>query len=144
MDALSYSAHAPRGLDLLLREALLALHCPATKLTSFDHHSAVVIALKTLPDMRVAVVDDRLWIWSCLPGVTEAQVMHAAAAVLALLLQPIDGVACGQLNLGRGASGYELKALLDADTLRRKGLQAVLGQFYQRLADFCQILDVRK
>ncbi|WP_047258081.1 hypothetical protein [Chromobacterium subtsugae] len=143
MNPLSLAAHSGASLDALLRQAVIQLGCPEERLAELDQHATLAIQLQALPDVMVSALDDRLWVWSILPGLSEARLHAMAAETLAILLEPVEDVESGQLALGRGEHGYELKALVRLDCLSRDGgLQPVLAAFIERLRALCQTLNL--
>ncbi|PHV12280.1 hypothetical protein [Chitinimonas sp. BJB300] len=140
-DPLSFSQTSAKGLADVVREALVSLGCPASKLNDFEQHASVTIEVDGLPNIQISIENDRLWIWSALTDLSEERVMQRAATVLSLLVVAMESVETGQLVLGKGQEGYELKALVCPSCLKQEdGLADVIEQFQSRLEAFCQVL----
>ncbi|MGQ5525277.1 InvB/SpaK family type III secretion system chaperone [Chitinimonas sp. PSY-7] len=140
-DPLSFSQASAKSLTDIVREALVDLGCPANKLNDFDQQASITVEVDGLPDIQVSIENDRLWVWSALADLSEECVMQRAVAVLSFLVIAVEDVETGQLVLGKGQEGYELKALVSPTCLKRdNGLANVIEQFQGRLEALCQIL----
>lgn len=143
VDPLSFTQTANTSLADLLREALLRLKCPAEKLYGFDQFPTITITLENLPAINISVLDERLWVWSALTGMSQNQIIMRGGEVLLLLSDAMDGVETGQLILGLSEQGAELKALVNPSCLGvAEGFAAVLDGFYGRLGALHKLLIV--
>lgn len=142
MNHLSFSAQQNLALPELVQEAVIRLGFPKDRFNSLSPHDTIVIRLHELPDMMLSVQEDRLWIWSLLPVVSENRLTDMAAELLSILLIPVVGVETGQLVMGMSENGCELKALVNLDYLKwEEGLLPVFESYIERLTSICRALN---
>lgn len=144
MNAMSLAERSHRSLDEMVREMTTQLGLPSSQMAALDAHSTIAIQIHDLPDVMLSALDDRLWIWSLLPQFNEDWLQDHAAAVLPILTTAIEGVEGGQPTLGIGEHGYEWKAMVNLDQLRRdSGLLTVFQGFATQLGRLCQALELK-
>ncbi|MDR9865960.1 invasion protein B family protein [Pseudomonas baetica] len=141
MDQSRFTKDLPHGLDELVIEMLTKMGLPSETVRNLDAHSTIAIQIHDMPDVMLSLINNRLWLWSLLPGLTESRLLDEAAAVLSFITTPVEGVEGGQLTLGMGEQGYELKAMVDLDQLQKEDwLQIVFVGFANQLAAICHSL----
>ncbi|MCL9783999.1 hypothetical protein M9194_21505 [Vibrio sp. S4M6] len=134
-----------QGLNEMVNSMLTNAGLPSGQLENLDSHSTIAIEVKGLPEVMLSALDERLWLWCLLPHVTEHQLINYAQTVLPIMTKPISGVEGGQLTLGMGENGYELKALINLDILQHKdSLSPIFQSFVTQLRLLCQALKIEK
>lgn len=142
---LMFSSQVNQSLTQLLQEALVKLSCPSDKLNDFDHFSTILIELDGLPDVRVSLNNDRLWIWSLFEQLDEKALLLQASSVFRLLQEPVEFIELNQLMLGKVDKDYVLKALVTPASLNTENaLSVVIQKFYEILKSFCSLLEIKK
>lgn len=140
MDSLSFSRQQHRTLEDLARIAIDNLGFPKSNIGRLEQNATVKIQLYGLPDIMLSVLNDRLWVWSCLMDLADITLSRSAEEILSILIRPIPGLECGQAILQCGESGYELKALVNIEFIQQDhGLSTVLDQFRGSLKDICSL-----
>ncbi|NHR04342.1 hypothetical protein HA052_03945 [Chromobacterium haemolyticum] len=143
MNPLSFSHQISLRLDQVIVEVAAQFGLPANQIQSIEQENSIALQVHNLPDVLLSVSDDRLWIWSLLPIHDENQLLSHAAEVLAILIDPVEGVETGQLTLGNGENGYELKALINLEQLQHDhGLKPALLGFTTQLYKISQTLQI--
>ena len=141
---IAFLTQSNKSLMEAVREALINLNCPESKLNNFDQFSTISIKLDGVPDIHISVCNDRLWVWSELGELSEHQFLSHAGDVLSVLTSSFDNVETGQLILGSAEGKYELKALVNPACLGLKsGLSSVVESFHIRLNILCQFFMIR-
>ncbi|MGY4730784.1 InvB/SpaK family type III secretion system chaperone [Burkholderia pyrrocinia] len=144
MNPLSISTHPHVDFPDLLREAVVRLGFPREQLGKLEQQATLVVRLQGLPEVLLSQLDDRLWIWSLLPELSDARLLAMASEVLTVLLAPVVDVEGGQLTLGRGDHGFELKGLVNLECLMQdEGLLPVFTGFQAHLDAICRVLDLK-
>ncbi|MGC5484326.1 hypothetical protein L7Q16_21720 [Aeromonas veronii bv. sobria] len=86
----------------------------------------------------LSLIDGELWLWSRLQDLSANRLMDYAPAVLTQLITPVDGIQGGQLTLGEGEEGYELKGQVNPSWLEQEdGLLITAQGFIHLLTSFC-------
>jgi hypothetical protein len=136
MNPLAFSQRARHGINEIATRLLLSLGLPQESVRDLNAHSTIAVKIHGLPDVMLSLLDDRLWMWSELPAVSQAHLMHHAAAVLTILTTLIDGVEGGQPTLAAAEHGYEWRALVNLDHLQRdEGLLAAYHGFVKQFVN---------
>ncbi|MCG8291468.1 hypothetical protein [Pseudomonas entomophila] len=134
---LSFSDNVFQDLGGLVANALAALGAPDHLLNKFDAHSTILISLEDTPPIHISIHNNRLMIWATLP-LSEAQLITMANHILPTLTTPLPGLessGCILLNTG---DTYELRGMVNLDTLNSDNLSAVIASFHQTLKDINQ------
>jgi hypothetical protein len=140
MNTASFANRSHKNLANLVQEMAGPLGLPPAQTAALDGHSTIAIQVHALPDVMLSVMEERLWIWSQLPELSETRLLHSAAAILTTL----EGVEGGQPSMGRGAQGYEFKVQVNLDQLQQaEGLLTVFRNFVEQLDLLCQALDLK-
>ncbi|WP_115617156.1 InvB/SpaK family type III secretion system chaperone [Chromobacterium vaccinii] len=143
MNPLSLSTYSGNDISDLLREALLQLGLPREMLGKFESQSTLVAKLHDLPDIMISEHNDRLWIWSMLPGLSEARLFSTADQALAILMEPISNIEGSFLSLSRGNTVYELRGLVNLGCLSQEtGIADLLINFKSHLERLCKIFEI--
>ncbi|WP_108651889.1 InvB/SpaK family type III secretion system chaperone [Dongshaea marina] len=123
--------HSVRNIKEMVHASLKELGCSEDKLSYFDGFSTISINIENLPAINISISNERLWIWSLLSDLDSECVMNNCAKIVFLLQEKIPYVETGQLVLGYGENGFELKALVDPSCLENKcNLISVLESFF--------------
>ncbi|AVG16928.1 hypothetical protein CFN79_14305 [Chromobacterium vaccinii] len=143
MNPLSLSNHVGNRLSDLLCNAVVQLGLPREQLSPLDQQATLVVEFQDLPDVMLSQLNDRLWIWSTLPNLTESKLSAMASQALAVLCEPVEDIESGQLTLGRGENGFELKGLINIECLaQERGLLPALTGFRAQLDSICRAFDL--
>ncbi|NOH54240.1 hypothetical protein F0266_14975 [Vibrio coralliilyticus] len=122
-------------LDTLISHFLVNIGLSPETLRDLHAENTLAIQIQGLPDVMLSRMNSGLWLWSQLPDLTNSKLMDYAAPVLSLIIPPLEGVEGGQVTLGLGDDGYELKALVSSKTLvEENGLETVFRGFTSKLA----------
>ena len=133
----------PQELDTLISSFLVSIGLSPDTLKDLHAENTLAIQVHGLPDIMLSRMNNSLWFWSQLSGLTDHKLMDYAASVLALMITPIEGIEGGQVTLGLGENGYELKALVSSQILvEENGLEIVFRGFANKLALFQQAFQL--
>ena len=122
-------------LDTLISHFLVNIGLSPETLRDLHAENTLAIQIQGLPDVMLSRINSGLWFWSQLPDLTDSKLMDYAASVLSLIIPPLEGVEGGQVTLGLGDNGYELKALVSSQMLAEdNGLETVFRGFVNKLA----------
>ncbi|MCL9781322.1 hypothetical protein M9194_07770 [Vibrio sp. S4M6] len=122
-------------LDILISHLLESIGLSSATLSGLHAENTLAIQIQGLPDVMLSRMNSGLWFWSQLRELTDSRLMDYAASVLSVIISPIEGVEGGQVTLGLGDNGYELKALVSSQMLiEESGLEAVFRGFANTLA----------
>ncbi|WP_080429274.1 hypothetical protein [Burkholderia ubonensis] len=127
-----------------VHEALIKLGFPSSQISMLDSYDAISIHVENLPDVMFSNADDRLWIWSLLPHLSEARLLDHAKEVMQVITTAIEGVESGQPTFGMGEGGYELKAAINISKMTdADDLLNILRDFIARLHRLCTIFEIK-
>ncbi|GLT16427.1 hypothetical protein GCM10007938_02030 [Vibrio zhanjiangensis] len=141
--ALSSPPVLQQELERLISNFLVSIGLSPSTLRDLHAENTLAIQIQGLPDVMLSRMNSGLWFWSQLPGLTDHKLMDHAASVLALMISPIEGIEGGQVTLGLGENGYELKALVNSQLLvEENGLEIVFRGFANKLAVLQQALQL--
>ncbi|AOZ52136.1 hypothetical protein [Chromobacterium vaccinii] len=144
MNPISFSNQIHQGIDRIVLEMAMQIGLPPDQIKPIGQASSIALKVQGLPDVMLSVAEDRLWIWSLLPIHDERSLMLHASEALSILTTAIEGVETGQLTLGMSEHGYELKALVELDLLKRDhGLKQVFQGFVAQLYRFCEVYQIK-
>ena len=122
-------------LDTLISHFLVNIGLSPETLRDLHAENTLAIQIQGLPDVMLSRINSGLWFWSQLPDLTDSKLMDYAASVLSLIIPPLEGIEGGQVTLGLGDNGYELKALVNSQMLAEEnGLETVFRGFANKLA----------
>lgn len=117
---------------------LTGLGLPLDTLHTLEAERTLAIQLQGLPDLMLSLIDGELWFWSLLQDLSTNRLMDYAPAALTQLMIPVDGIQGGQLTLGEGDKGYELKGQVSPRWMDLEdGLLITAQGFIRLLAAFC-------
>jgi type III secretion system chaperone len=125
---LSFSQNIHQDLRSLVRDALSGLGVSDNLLNDFDSHSTIAIELDGGFSINISLVDDRLFVWSFIP-LSEEQILSNSRSILSTLISPVECIETGHLTLGQCDGGFELKALINIDSLNRNMLSQIFCDF---------------
>lgn len=129
---------SPTLLQEQIGNMLTGLGLPLDTLHTLEAERTLALQLEGLPDLMLSLVDGDLWFWSLLQNLSTNKLMDYAPAALTQLIIPVDGIQGGQLTLGEGEEGYELKGMINPRWLETEyGLLITAQGFIRLLAAFC-------
>ncbi|WP_163835617.1 InvB/SpaK family type III secretion system chaperone [Spartinivicinus ruber] len=130
---LSYSQNVYQDLSIFVREALAKLGTPSEKLEDFNAFSTIQIDLEDNLSINISLQDDRLWLWALLP-MSEEQLVSEARTIFPVITEPVEYIETGQLVFGKCENGYELKALINLESLNNNKLKEIIASFHSLLS----------
>lgn len=136
---LSYSQNVYQDLSYFVRDALTKLGTPSDKIEDFNAFSTIQIDLEDNSSINISLQDDRLWLWSLIP-MSEEQVVSEARSILPAITEQVEHIETGQLVFGKCDNGYELKALINLESLRENKLKDIISIFHTLLLKIMQSL----
>ncbi|WP_114783418.1 hypothetical protein [Vibrio tetraodonis] len=131
-DPLSFSQNIHQDLSSLVRAALSGLGVSDNLLNDFDSHSTIAIELDDGLSINISLADERLFVWSFL-SVSEEQLLFNSRNILSTLISPVEFVETGSLSLGKSDGGFELKVMVNLDSLKDGKLGEILSSFNNQL-----------
>ena len=129
---LSFSKNIHQDLSVMVREALTQIGVSRDQLSNFDSHSTITIELENEKMINLSLVEDRLVIWSFI-SLNKEKLVANSRQILTMMTAPIRYIELGHCALGACDGGYELKALIDLDGLKKNKLRQVINDFYHTL-----------
>lgn len=115
---------------------------PLDTLHTLAAERTLALQLEGLPDLMLSLVEEEIWLWSMLQNLSTNRLIDCAPAVLTQLIRPVDGILGGQLTLGEGEKGYELKGQVNPRWLdQENGLLITTQGFIRLLAVFCHATE---
>ncbi|MFV3350073.1 hypothetical protein [Aeromonas veronii] len=128
----------PSVLQAQIGSMLTGLGLPLDTQHTLAAERTLGLQLEGLPDLMLSLIDGELWLWSRLQDLSANRLMDYAPAVLTQLITPVDGIQGGQLTLGEGEEGYELKGQVNPSWLEQEdGLLITAQGFIHLLTSFC-------
>ncbi|NRD75474.1 hypothetical protein HQQ94_20075 [Shewanella sp. VB17] len=129
---LSFLQNIDQNISVLVRDALSELGVENELLNNFDLHSTIEIALYDSLPINISLHEDRLLIWSSL-STTEELLITNARLLIGEITKPIDGVEGNGCFLLKIEGSYDLRAVINLDSLKNNQLDNILMQFHERL-----------
>ncbi|WP_196303964.1 hypothetical protein [Chromobacterium violaceum] len=119
-----------------IHAALLSFGIPQERINKFDQHSSLEISFKNIDPIFITMKNNMVWMWSDVKLLNGSNINFHARALLDVLQHALSWVVTGQAILGKGDSGYEIKALLDEEFIGSpEKLCLALNEFYSLIRD---------